>query len=159
VTISSNQYGLFNVLLPSGNATLFVRIIDNNFGVTVYYLPQIVTITLDQSAISNITKSLLSKNPLSGIINAINTGSMPQTIKFAISLGAELNKICSNSTNSALTVDQCVAARAALVSCLSDLTVSDMSSIKQVASSLSLLSNAIGQNSLSSSVEKILIQR
>jgi hypothetical protein len=141
---------MFTFQLAAGIATLFVRIIDSNYGVTIYYLPQNLNVSLDQNLIASLTSSLLSNDPSSSIINVLSSGSIQQTTQYTIAIGNAYNNL--SSTNSTISLDTRVSARAILVSTVCNIPVSDISSVKLIASSLSSLTNTVGENSLSSAV-------
>jgi hypothetical protein len=156
-TIMSNAFGLFTVQLPSGTATLFVRITNNMGGVTTYWINQTVTLIVNSSMLTGLVSGLLSNIPTNNIVSALNSGSLQQTAQFAIAIGNTLNSLSTtasqNSSNAILvSVDDCVAARAALVTAVASLPVSDISSLKLISSSFSSVTNTVGQNSLSSAV-------
>jgi hypothetical protein len=164
-TITSNAFGVFTVQLPSGNATLFVRITGNMGGVTTYWINQTVTLSVSSSVMTGIVSGLLSNSPTNSIVSALNSGSLQQTAQVAIALGNTLNQISavltttssangSNSTSSAgiISVDDCVAARDILVAAVASFPISDAESLKLISSSFSSVTNTVGQNSISSAV-------
>ena len=147
--------------MAAGNATIFVRVIDNQGGVATFLLGStyLVRITLDESIITDMMSSMVSNDCNSYVVNALQAGNLQQTSQIATALSASLNSMSdassSNSTNSsadAAAANKRVAVRDMLVTNLVNLPVSDISSAKLVASSLSSVTGAVGENSLSSAV-------
>jgi hypothetical protein len=162
-----NSQGWFKVQFGAGNFTLFVRIVDDMGGVTIFNIPQRITVNMDKAVVANLVSSMLSKDASNSIVTSLQGGSIQQTTQYAIALGNTLNNIAtttissSNSSNSSssssnssgqVSLDDRVSVRSMLTNYLVDLPLSDVSSVKLVSSSLSSITNAIRENSLASAV-------
>ncbi len=142
-------------------------------GVAMFDIPQRLTVNMDQAVVSNLVTSILSKDASTQLVSTLQTGSIQQTTQYAIALGNTLNNIATaskgsnNSSNSSssssshssvqIPLDDRVSVRSMLTTYLCDLPLSDVSSVKLVSSSLSSITNAVGENSLESTVYKSVI--
>jgi hypothetical protein len=139
----------------------------------MFDIPQRLTVNMDQAVVSNLVTSILSKDASTQLVSTLQTGSIQQTTQYAIALGNTLNNIATaskgsnNSSNSSssssshssvqIPLDDRVSVRSMLTTYLCDLPLSDVSSVKLVSSSLSSITNAVGENSLESTVYKSVI--
>ncbi len=164
ISISYSSDGWFQTKLSAGLVTLFVRVTDNMGGVTIFDIPDVLNVTTDEETLADIVASMLSNNCRNEVVNSFQTGSMQQTAQLANAIADSLNKfvfvgvdtsnasISSNETgsNQVLMLDNRVEIRTMLVAYIGALPLSDISSLKLVASSLSTVTNKIGENSLAS---------
>jgi hypothetical protein len=144
--------------LSAGTASLFVRVTDNMGAVTTYYIQPSLTISSNDDVVKNIVDSLNSNNCGNQFVNKLQTGDIQLTSQLVNGLASSLNTIAlsisSNSSNSSNlpSLEDRVSAREAMVSAVVSLPVSEISSVKVVASCLSVVTNTIGENSASSAV-------
>ncbi len=151
-----SSYGQFQVKLASSNSIqLYVRIVDDMGAVAVYTIPVTLGITLKHSVLSDVVQSVISNNCGNDVVESLQAGDMQQTPHLAFAIADSLNKIASLTVNASVplpTNDERVAVRDILVKNVCDLPMSDVSSVKLVASSLSTLSSRTDENSISSAV-------
>ncbi len=152
VSLVYNSDGFLQTKLSPGKARLYVRIIDNMGGVTIYHIPEPVTITLQTSIISDILASMLSNNCANQVVNNLQTGSMQLTSQLSQAVSNSLNQMATTDSSGNTNIDDRVAVRDILVTYLSNLPISDASSVKLVSSSFSSVSGKIEENSLKTSV-------
>ena len=151
IALTFSSASSVQVQMPAGQATFFVRIIDNMNGVTIYNLGSTytVTVTLSQSLLSSVMSNMLINDCTSSVVTQLQAGNLQQTALIATSLGVTLNGMASNNVTD---TNNRVAVRDILVNSLCDLPISDVSSMKLVASSLSSVTNQTTENSLSTAV-------
>ena len=150
--------------MSPGTAQLFVRVRDNMGAVAIFYIAPKVTVTIDLNVLSNTVNNILQNNCGDGVVYALQTGNIQQTVQYTVAIAATLNAMSnsldSNDTNSSQQqplLDDRVAVKETLVNIATSLPLSDISSVKLVTSALSCLTNTIGENTLSSAVIKLLI--
>lgn len=128
---------------------LFVNIIDDTYGVSVYNLPQPVIVTPNNNLADQLASTITSNDPNSPFLQDLNSGNVNLVAKNVIALTSVFNiqslssssAASSNSTSSASNAnDQKASLREFLVGKVTELTVSDMSSIKVISSALSTAS-------------------
>jgi hypothetical protein len=160
-----NSLGLFKVQFGAGNYSLFLRIVDDMGGVAIFYIPERIKVNMDQAVVADLVSNILSKDASTQLVSTLQAGSIQQTTQYALALGNTLNniatasKVSSNSSDSSssnssgqIALDDRVSVRSILTTYLCDLPLSDVSSVKLVSSSLSSITNAVGENSLASTV-------
>jgi hypothetical protein len=132
--------------MPAGKANLYVRIIDDLGGVTTFYLSNTVNLTMNQTFMSDVITSLMRNDSTNQVVGHLQQGNLVQTTQIVTSLASFLSNVSASS------LDQRVAVRDILVSSLNSLDLTDISSLKLVASSMSSVTNKVEENSLTSSV-------
>jgi hypothetical protein len=140
--------------LAQASASIFIRIKDNLNGVTEFYIPSTVTVTIDETAFKNTLSSLISKESAnSGLISGLQNGDVNQVASTVISLVATLDTIvytaASNSTDE---INQRSEAKASLLTYLSSLPLSSISNLKVMTSAMSVLTNKYQENSQETTV-------
>ncbi len=156
-----NSFGYFKIKLTAGTAFLFVRVVDNMGAVTTSFISTPVIVTNNPSTIKSIVDSLNSNNCASSFVIGLNSGDLQVVSQLVNGLASSLNMLANTSTSvnnssnstAANTIDERVSARLSLTSFVCSMPVSDISSVKLIASSLSTLTNTIAENSLASSVK------
>ncbi len=145
---------MLTLQLAQASASIFIRIKDNLNGVTEFYIPSTVTVTIDETAFKNTLSSLISKESAnSGLISGLQNGDVNQVASTVISLVATLDTIvytaASNSTDE---INQRSEAKASLLTYLSSLPLSSISNLKVMTSAMSVLTNKYQENSQETTV-------
>ena len=155
IALNYNSNGDLWIQLPQGPDSdgnkiyLFVNIIDDTYGVSVYNLPQPVIVTPNNNLADQLASTITSNDPNSPFLQDLNSGNVNLVAKNVIALTSVFNiqslssssAASSNSTASASNAnDQKASLREFLVGKVTELTVSDMSSIKVISSALSTAS-------------------
>ena len=134
------------------NIYIYVKIIDNENGVTVYHIPSPIQV-LPNTQAANLALNLVnSVDPNNQISQEINSKNLNLVSKNVLVLASVLNR-----ASAALTNDQKSVIRDYLINKISSLTLSDMSSVNLIASSLSLLTSSPDQMSKLASVNFLKI--
>jgi hypothetical protein len=170
IALNYNSNGDLLIQLPQGpdydfyKLYLFVNIIDDTYGVTVYNITQPVTVMPNDNLANNLAASIASNDPNSPFLQDLNSGNLNLVAKNVIALSSVFN-IQSLSTSTATTStttitnaenDKKAALREFLIGKVAELSVSDMSSIKVIASALSSASANTDQISRNAAVCKNL---
>jgi hypothetical protein len=164
LAFSSNNSA--TVQLAAGNAILFVRVIDNYGGVTTSYLSTPVVVTVNQTALTEIMASLVSNNTSNNVVTVLQAGQLNQTSQLITAIAATMNSVsvtttANTSSNGSLSnsstevLNQRVAVRSLFVGYLIALPLTDLSSLKLIASCLSTVTNEPGENSITSAVSSM----
>ena len=164
-----NSNGDLYIQLPQGpdydayKLYLFVNIIDDTYGTTVYKIAQPVTVMPNDNLANNLAASIASNDPNSPFLQNLNSGNLNLVAKNVIALTSVFNiqglssssitTTPSNSTSNAVN-DQKAALREFLIGKVAELSVSDISSIKVIASALSSASANTDQISKNAAVIK-----
>ena len=165
-----NSNGDLYIQLPQGpdydafKLYLFVNIIDDTYGVTVYNITQPVTVMPNDNLANNLAASIASNDPNSPFLQDLNSGNLNLVAKNVIALSSVFNiqSLSTSSTSASITTssnatnnaenDQKAALREFLIGKVAELSVSDMSSIKVIASALSSASANTDQISRNAAV-------
>jgi hypothetical protein len=159
--------------LPQGPDTnsfsiyLFVNVIDDTYGTTVYFLTTSVTVKPNDALASSLANSIASNGANSPLVLELNSGNLNLVSKNVIALATVFNMQSSSNTagsnasssSSNSSSDQNVqinnrmaSLREFLVDKVSSLTVSDVSSIKVISSALSAAKQTANQVSSNTAV-------
>ena len=146
---------------------LFVNVIDDTYGVSVYNIPQPIIVTPNNNLADQLAASITTNDPNSPFLQDLNSGNVNLVAKNVIALTSVFNiqslstsgtTASSNSTVSpSADNDQKASLREFLIGKVTELTVSDMSSIKLISSALSTASANTDQISRNSAVLLFLI--
>ena len=140
---------------------LIVNVIDDSGGATVYEIPTPVNVYPNDKFADDIANSLMDTTQSSPFLLDINSGNLNLVAKNVISLtsvfnvqslGAATATTGSSSTTPDPNDDKKAFLREYLINKVSDLTVSDISSIKVIGSALSVATGTIQQMSKQSAV-------
>ena len=160
-----NTNGVLWIQLPQGPDSdgnkiyLFVNVIDDTYGVTVYNLPQPVVVTPNNNLADQLASLITTNDPNSPFLQDLNSGNVNLVAKNVIALTSVFNiqSLSPSASNASTTVtnsanDQKASLREFLIGKVTELTVSDMSSIKVISSALSTASANTDQISRNSAV-------
>ena len=146
---------MITIQLPEGPSSdsykiyLFVNIIDDTDGTTVYYLPNPVIVTPNNNLATSLADSITSSDPNCQFLVELNSGNLNTVSKNVISLATVFNiqseSQTAASSSSSGTVNltqidqvnnQMATLREFLVNKVTELSVSDISSIKVISSAI-----------------------
>ncbi len=144
MSLSFSSLSWASIKLPAGTATLYARVKDNMDGVTMYTLNTSIAIAVNQTLVSEVMASLLANDSANSVVNTLQRGALLETTQIVTSLCSAMNGV--------LTSEQRVAVRDVLVDYLNAAALTDVSSLKLVASAMSSLTTRLEENSLASSV-------
>lgn len=162
-----NPEGMISVQLPQGpdydsfKIYLFVNIIDDSGGITVYKLLNPVYVYPNEEATYRVVNEILENNPRSLIVTNLNSGNLKTVTNFVSILSTQINMQnmiaaanSTNETNSTLSAERENNAilREICISKVSELSISDLSSIKLFASALSTSTSVSKEISRASAV-------
>ena len=167
IALNYNSDGNLWIQLPQGpdydgnKLYLFVNIIDDTYGSTVFNIQQPVVVTPNNNLADQLAATITSNDPNSPFLQDINSGNVNLVAKNVIALTSvfniqalsgsqtqtQSNSSSSTSSSSSLSPiqanpvnDQQASLREFLIGKVADLSVSDMSSIKVISSALSAAS-------------------
>ena len=166
IALNYNSDGNLWIQLPQGpdydgnKLYLFVNIIDDTYGSTVFNIQQPVVVTPNNNLADQLAATITSNDPNSPFLQDINSGNVNLVAKNVIALTSvfniqalsssqtqtQSNSSSSTSSSSASPIqanpvnDQQASLREFLIGKVADLSVSDMSSIKVISSALSAAS-------------------
>jgi hypothetical protein len=174
IALNYNSNGVITLQLPQGPDTdsffiyLFVNVIDDTDGTTVYFFPTPVTVKPNDALASSLANSIASNDANSPLVLELNSGNLNLVSKNVIALAtvfnmqsssnnAGSNATSSSSSNSSSDQNvqinnQMASLREFLVDKVSSLTVSDVSSIKVISSALSAATQTANQVSSNTAV-------
>ena len=148
--LSYNSIGQISTHLPPGQSTysynisLSVNIIDDTDGITVYSLPYPVTVYADNNLTYSIIESLIDTNAnmintqtTNQIMLELNSGNLNLVARNVIILTTVFNIMNSASSLSLAKLNQMTYLREFMMNKISQLSASDVSSIKVLLSALS----------------------
>ena len=147
---------------PSNDAFkifLFVNIIDDTYGTTVFNLKTPVEVMPNDNLTNDLASSIANNDPTSQILMDLNSGNLNVVAKNVIALTSVFNIQSSSSQSSqssnstALLNNQMASLREFMITKVIDLSISDMSSIKVISSALSAATGAPQQISSKSAVK------
>ena len=156
MSLNFNALGIASLKLPQGpqadsyRVYLRVNIIDDTNGVTLFTIPNPVTVSPN----TNLTSSL-ENGPL---LTELNSGNLNLVARNAIALSDGLN-MQVDSSQSAEQTNQMAVIREFLVSKVSDLTVTDSRSINTISTSLSTLTRTAEQVSSQMAVNTFKVKK
>jgi len=162
VCLSYNSIGNLSVQLPQGpmsdahNIYLFVNIIDDTLGTTVCNLTSPIPVTPNSLLVQDLMGSISSNDMTNSIYADLNSGNLNLVTNNVVSLSTALNIQISESggaifLNSSVN-NQMASLRDYMIQKVSNLCVSDVSSIKVISSALSMATQVFYQISSSSAV-------
>ena len=139
---------------------LFVNIIDDSGGTTVYNITTPVIVTSNNALANNLASAISSNDPASPLLTDLNSGNLNLVAKNVIALSSVFN-IQSTASQTDVTANttldqnnQMAALREFFMQKVVDLSVSDISSIKVISSALSATTGAPQQVSSSMAVNE-----
>ena len=154
------------VKLPQGPAYdsyklyLFVNIIDDTYGVTVFNITRPVIVMPNFNLADSLTSSITTNDPNSPFLRDLNSGNLNLVAKNVIALSSVFNiqslSSATSKNSSQADNDQKSQLREYLISKVVDLSVSHMSSIKVISSALASASANTEQISRNSAVNYFL---
>jgi hypothetical protein len=153
--LNYNQNGILDIQLPQGPTTdsyrqyIFVNIIDDSNGITVFTIETPVVVTPNDALVTQLLDSLSSSDMSSQFMLNLNSGNLNLITKNIIGLSSVLNAqqmtSTSTSANSSSNVNtndetnrQMASIREFMVEKLTQFNASDLSSVKVLASTLSV---------------------
>ena len=149
IALNFNANGDLWIQLPQGpnndgnRIYLFVNIIDDTYGTSVFNITQPVIVTSNDNLAKQLAASINTNDPNSDFLQDLNSGNVNLVAKNVIALTTVFNmqSLTSNESTTPSSVgddnDQKASLREYLIDKVADLTVSDMSSIKLISSALS----------------------
>jgi len=146
---------------------IFVNVIDDQSGTTVYDIPTPATVLPDNQLATNLANSISTNDPTCPALVALNSGNLNLVTKNVIGLTSVFN-IQSNgptassgsNTNTNVTSqinamnNQFAELREFMVNIVSNLSVTDLSSIKVISSALSAATQTPSQITSNTAVNK-----
>jgi hypothetical protein len=104
--LNFNSDGVLNIQLPQGpdtdsyNIYLFVNVIDDSLGTTVYNLPNPVQVKPNENLANELLGDILSNDPRSPFLSNLQSGNLNTIAKTIIGIASVFNiEQPSNSTN------------------------------------------------------------
>ena len=128
---------------------IFVNVIDDTYGVTVFNITQPVIVNPNNNLATQLAASITTNDPNSPFLQNLNSGNVNLVAKNVIALTSVFNiqslsssgtSASTNLTSASAENDQKASLREFLIGKVTELTVSDMSSIKVISSALSTAS-------------------
>jgi hypothetical protein len=164
VSLSYNSIGNLSIQLPQGPKSdsyriyLFVNIIDDSLGTTVYNLTLPISVTSNKLLVQNLMGSISSNDMSNSIYADLNSGNLNLVTKNVVSLSTSLNiqisDISSGFILNSSVNNQMASLRDFMITKVSNLYVSDVSSIKVISSALSMATKVFYQISSNSAVNQ-----
>ena len=140
---------------------MFVNIIDDTDGTTVYNIPTPVIVTPNNNLASSLADSISNSDPNCQFLVELNSGNLNVVSKNVIALTTVFNIQSNSPTSSTQSVNttqvdqvnnQMATLREFLVAKVNNLSVSDISSIKVISSALSAATQSSNQVSSNTAV-------
>jgi len=154
-----------NIQLPQGpefdfyKIYLFVNVIDDSFGTTVFTITTPVNVFPDYQLANSLAASISNNDPNSPILQALNSGNLNIIAKNVIALTTVFNIQSSSNSSSYMSFDsinalnnQMANLRNFMVNRIVELSISDISSIKVISSALSVATQTYQQISTNTAV-------
>ncbi len=146
IVINYNSVGIASIQLPQGPESdsykiyLFVNIIDDSTGTTVYLISTPVVVTPNDQLTDDLTTMLATNDPSSQINLELNSGNLNLVAKNVIALTSVFNiQSRSNSSgNISEKTNKMADLREFMVKKVTELSVTDISSVKVISSALSV---------------------
>ena len=142
IALNYNSDGYLSIILPQGPDTdafklsLFVNIIDDTNGITVYNILKPVVVLPNDNLVENLVDSIASNDENNQFIIEVNSGNLNLVSKNIIALTSIFNAQSSLSTKADDTNLKAML-REYFVRKLVSLSLSDISSVKVISSALS----------------------
>ena len=178
IALNYNSNGVLTVQLPQGpdldlnRIYIFVNVIDDTYGTTIFNISTPVTVSPDNQLATNLANSISTNDPTCSTLVALNSGNLDLVTKNVIGLttvfniqtsgsissssGSNSNSNVSNQINSMN--DQFANLREFMVNIVSNLSVTDLSSIKVISSALSTATQTPSQITTKTAVIYIFTQ-
>ena len=178
IALNYNEIGTVTLQLPQGPISdsykiyLFVNIIDDTYGNTVYNLTYPVSVFPNDLLVVSLSASISSGDMNNPVFADLNSGNLNLVANNVISLttafnlqsigGSSLSTLTSINSTSISTQanqmnNQIASLRDFMIAKVVDLAISDLSSIKVISSALSVASQTQYQVSAQSAVKFFLI--
>jgi len=164
---------MISVQLPQGpeydsyRIYLFVNIIDDSGGITVYKLVNPIYVYPNKEATDQVINEILDNNPRSLIVTNLNSGNLKTVTNFVSVLSTQINmqnmitpsSSVNQSNNDTLRVERENNAilREMCITKVTELSISDLSSIKLFASALSTSTSVSSEISRASAVSSSIL--
>ena len=160
IALNSNSDGNLWTKLSQGPPNdgnkiyIFVNIIDNNDGVTIYTISKPIVVTSNENFLDELAANLASNNPSLPLLQELNSQNLNLIAKNVIAVAGELNfqSLSLNETKSNAQNTQKASLRDYLIGKLTDLSISDLSSMKIISSAMSIASSDREQVSVNAAV-------
>jgi len=100
IRFGSNQVGKISGKLPAGpiydnyNIYAYVKIIDNDNGVTIYNLPNPVQVRQNETIIQELLNQLITQDPMSSFNQLLSIGGVEEIAQNVAMLASFINNIC-----------------------------------------------------------------
>ena len=147
IALNYNSNGLLSIQLPEGPSSdsyrvyLFVNIVDDTYGTTVYNIPLPMTVFPNNNLADSLAQSISSNDPTCPLLVDLNSGNLNLVSKNVIALTSVFNvqsyTTSSNASATTLQNNQKADLREFMINKVNDLSISDISSIKVISSALS----------------------
>ena len=141
IAINFNNMGVLKSQLPQGLESnsfklfLFVQIIDDSDAITIFDLKNPITVKPRPDYLANVSKQLLDNPENSSFLKMLKNADLQQSSRNIISISSMLNDQNSNTTSS----QDAEKIKNIFTNVANDFQANDLSSVKVVASVLSLL--------------------
>ena len=157
IALNYNFDGNLNIILPQGPSTddfklyLFVNIVDDTNGITVYKIPQPVFVLPNNKLVTTLVDAVSQNDQSNNFLVEVNSGNLNLVAQNVIALTSLFNIQSSTPTASMNPIqlsqdtNQKAVLREYLVGKLATLSISDISSIKVIASALSETTGTLQQ--------------
>jgi len=151
-SLGFNSIGQLSTQLPQGPASdsyklyLFVNIIDDTQGTTVYNLATAITCMPNTTQTMAISQAILNQDMSNSYMDDINSGELSRVSQNAQILALQLNSLSS------VDINQMASIREYLLAKVTALSISDVNSIIVTSSALSAATTTYDQISTTSAV-------
>ncbi|CAF0988120.1 unnamed protein product, partial [Brachionus calyciflorus] len=141
IAINYNQNGTLITKLPQGlkensyKLFVFVQVIDDSDGITIYEIPQIITVELMSGFLNDFSNQILNNPEQSNFLNDIKNGNLQDSSSSLISI----NSLINNEENSSNLLVEKQKLKNILIDIACNFQITDLSSVKVIASVLSVL--------------------
>ena len=140
--LAFNANGQVSLQLPQGATSdayklyISVHLIDDMGGTAVYSLVNPIVVAPNAILLASLVAAIMNSDTSNPFMIALNSGDLNQVVYQVSALAASTNQVESNATTT-LTYDQMALTREYLTQKIVDLPISNVSSIKLMASALS----------------------
>lgn len=167
IALNFNQKGLVNIQLPQGPAfdgyklTIFVQVIDDLDSIGAFVIPNQIVVEPKAGIADKFTNELLSGTVDSNFMRDLNSGDIQLTSKNIISLASLLNNQIAipDEASSTGSSERMLSVKQRLLDIAISLVITDVSSIKVIASVLSGLTENGNDLRIDSAVFNFLLIR
>ena len=169
IALNYNYNGDLFIILPQGQSSdnyklnIFVNIIDDSDGVVIYNIAQSVIVLPNDNLVTSLINSITNNDQSNQFLKELNSGNLNLVTKNIIALSSVFNSQRSSLGASFLNETQFIIdnnlkanLREYFLDKIVKLSISDLSSIKVIASALSELTFTPEQVSTKIAVNKIL---